>query len=58
VLKKYAIPILGAISETEEEYSEAYRLKRFLQFFKTISDDGAIVNNSILREFIGGSIFE
>jgi uridine kinase len=58
VLKKYAVPILGAISETEEEYSEAYRLKRFLQFFKTVEDDSAIVNNSILREFIGGSIFE
>jgi uridine kinase len=58
VLKKYATPLLGAIAETEEEYSEAYRLKRFLQFFKTIANDDAIVNNSILREFIGGSIFE
>jgi uridine kinase len=58
VLKKYAMPLLCAITETEEEYSEAYRLKRFLQFFKTIENDDAIVNNSILREFIGGSIFE
>jgi uridine kinase len=58
VLKKYATPILGAVSETDEEYSEAYRLKRFLQFFKTIENDSAIANNSILREFIGGSIFE
>ncbi|MDR1573475.1 MAG: nucleoside kinase [Clostridiales Family XIII bacterium] len=58
VLKKYAAPILGAIQETDEEYSEAYRLKRLLQFFKTIEEDSAIVNNSILREFIGGSIFE
>ena len=30
---------------------------RFLQFFRTIEDDSMIVNNSILREFIGGSIF-
>jgi uridine kinase len=58
VLKKYAMPLIGAISENEEEYSEAYRLKRFLQFFRTIEDDSAIVNNSIVREFIGGSIFE
>jgi uridine kinase len=58
VLKKYVMPLLGAITEDEEEYSEAYRLKRFMQFFKTIEDDGAIVNNSIVREFIGGSIFE
>ncbi|MDR2770569.1 MAG: nucleoside kinase [Clostridiales Family XIII bacterium] len=58
VLKKYAMPLLGTITETDEEYSEAYRLRRFLQFFKTIKDDSAIVNNSILREFIGGSIFE
>jgi uridine kinase len=57
VLKKYATPLLGVIAETEEAYSEAYRLKRFLQFFKSIEDDSAIVNNSILREFIGGSIF-
>jgi uridine kinase len=57
VLKKYAAPLLGAITEEEEEYSEAYRLKRFLQFFKIIEDDSAIANNSILREFIGGSIF-
>ncbi|MDR2089002.1 MAG: nucleoside kinase [Clostridiales Family XIII bacterium] len=58
VLKKYAMPLLGAIAEAEEAYSEAYRLKRFLQFFEIIEDDGAVVNNSILREFIGGSIFE
>ncbi|MDR1247115.1 MAG: nucleoside kinase [Clostridiales Family XIII bacterium] len=58
VLKKYVMPLLGVITENEEEYSEAYRLKRFLQFFKVIEEDDAIVNNSILREFIGGSIFE
>jgi uridine kinase len=57
VLKKYAMPLLDAIDESCEEYSEAARLKRLLQFFKPIEDDSAIVNNSILREFIGGSIF-
>ncbi|MDR1571825.1 MAG: nucleoside kinase [Clostridiales Family XIII bacterium] len=57
VLKKYATPLLMEIREDEEEYSEAYRLLRFLQVFREIEDDSAIVNNSILREFIGGSIF-
>ncbi|MDR1136151.1 MAG: nucleoside kinase [Clostridiales Family XIII bacterium] len=57
VLKKYAAPLLDEIGEDCDEYSEAVRLKKLLQFFKTIEDDSAIVNNSILREFIGGSIF-
>ena len=56
VLKKYAEPLLAAISPEEKEYSEAYRMLKFLRFFKTIEDDSAIANNSILREFIGGSI--
>jgi uridine kinase len=57
VLKKYAMPLLDAIPEDAEEFSEAYRLRRFLRFFAVIEDDSAIANNSILREFIGGSIF-
>ncbi len=57
VLKKYAQPLLEAIGPDEEEYSEATRMLRFLRFFLTIEDDSVIVNNSIIREFIGGSIF-
>ena len=57
VLKKYAQPLLEAIGPSEPEYSEAVRMLKFLRFFKTVEDDSAIVNNSILREFIGGSIF-
>ena len=57
VLKKYARPLLEAIKPDEPEYSEAVRMLNFLRFFKTADDDSAIVNNSILREFIGGSIF-
>ena len=41
----------------EEEYAEAVRMLKFLRFFRTIEDDSIIVNNSIIREFIGGSIF-
>jgi len=57
VLKKYAEPLLAAVQETEPAYMTAQRILAFLQFFRTIDDDHIIVNNSILREFIGGSIF-
>jgi len=57
VLKKYAEPLLRNITREEPEYSEALRMLKFLQYFKTIEDDTMIVNNSIIREFIGGSIF-
>ncbi|WP_303858237.1 nucleoside kinase [Aminicella lysinilytica] len=57
VLKKYAEPLLEKVSPNEPEYAEAERMLRFLAFFDTIEDDSMIVNNSIIREFIGGSIF-
>ena len=57
VLKKYAEPLLRQITPEEPEYAEAIRMLKFLRFFKTIDDDHVIVNNSIIREFIGGSIF-
>lgn len=57
VLRKYAEPLLEQITPEEEEYAEAVRMLRFLRFFKPIEDDSIIVNNSIMREFIGGSIF-
>ena len=58
VLKKYAEPLLKAIRPDEPQYSDAIRLLKFLRFFETIEDDSMIVNNSIIREFIGGSIFK
>lgn len=57
VLKKYAKPLLEQIKPEEPEYADAVRMLNFLRFFKTVEDDTAIVNNSILREFIGGSVF-
>ena len=57
ILKKYAKPLLEAISREQPEYAEARRMLDFLRFFRTIEDEALIVNNSILREFIGGSIF-
>ncbi|MCB6992277.1 nucleoside kinase [bacterium 210820-DFI.6.37] len=57
LLKKHAQPLLEEISRDEPEYSDARRLLRFLNFFEVIEDESIIPNNSILREFIGGSIF-
>ena len=57
VLKKYAEPLLEQIGHNEPEYADARRMLRFLRFFQSVEDDSMIVNNSIIREFIGGSIF-
>ena len=57
VLAKYAKPLLDEIDRSEKEYSEAKRLSTLLEYFDKM-DEMAIPNNSILREFIGNSIFE
>ena len=57
VLKKYAAPLLEEIPDTEPIYSEARRLLSLFQYFEDM-DDTLIPNNSLIREFIGGSIFE
>ena len=56
VLKKAALEELNKIDESNPIYNEAKRLKSFLGFFKEI-DEALVPENSILREFIGGSIF-
>lgn len=56
VLKKYAEPLFKEITRDEPEYAEAQRMLSFLRFIDTIKDDDKIVNNSIIREFIGGSV--
>lgn len=57
VLKKYAMPLLKAIDNTHPEYSEAKSLYELLKYFDDIGDE-YIPKNSLLREFIGGSIFD
>lgn len=57
VLKKYAVPLLEAIRPGEKQYSEAIRLLEFLKFVRVIDEEKFVPNNSILREFIGGSVF-
>lgn len=58
VLKKYAEPLIMEIGKDSKFYPERQRLLKFLSYFKTIEDESAITNTSILREFIGGSCFE
>lgn len=57
VLKKYAEPLLKAISKTESAYVVGKRLLDFLALISPMSDE-TIPNNSILREFLGGSVFK
>ena len=57
VLKKYAMPLLKAIDNTHPEFSEAKSLYELLKYFDDIGDE-YVPKNSLLREFIGGSIFE
>ncbi|MBQ8307093.1 MAG: nucleoside kinase [Blautia sp.] len=55
-LKVYAEPLLFGIRRNEPEYLEAKRLLKFLDFFVPVPNDD-VPNNSLLREFIGGSCF-
>ena len=57
MLKKYAEPLLREIGKDEPEHSEAVRMLKFLEFFSIIEDETLVPNNSIIREFIGGSVF-
>ena len=57
VLKQYAEPLLFGIPRDSEEYLEAKRLLKFLDYFLGVSPE-TIPKNSILREFIGGSCFQ
>lgn len=57
VLKTYAEPLLFSVPRDCDEYIEAKRLLKFLDFFLGV-DSGNIPSNSLLREFIGGSCFE
>ncbi len=56
VLREYALPLLMEIKQEDAEYAEAKRLITLLSYFKPIGIE-YIPESSILREFIGGSIF-
>ena len=57
LLKKQALPLLEEVQEGTPEYLEAKRLKWVLNRFHNIPSD-LLPPDSLLREFIGGSIFE
>ena len=56
VLKPYAESILFGIPKDVPEYVEAKRLLKFLDYFIGVSSE-EIPKNSLMREFVGGSIF-
>lgn len=56
VLKMQAEPLLQQVPENCEEFAEAYRLLKFLKYFKGIPYNN-LPPTSLLREFLGGSSF-
>ena len=56
VLKTYVEPLLYSVSQDSPYYEEAKRLINFLRLFLPIPAD-VVPQDSILREFIGGSCF-
>lgn len=57
ILKQFAEPLLFCIKKGEPEYYEAKRLLKFLEYFLGVSSEN-LPNNSLCREFVGGSCFE
>ena len=56
VLKTFAEPLLFQIPKEAKEYYEAKRLLKFLNYFLSVPSE-SLPNNSICREFVGGSCF-
>ena len=57
VLKDFVEPVLRKVPNRCPEYSEAYRLLRFLNYFVSVQDK-ELPPTSLLREFLGGSSFQ
>lgn len=57
VLKRYAVPLLEMVPRDVPEYTKANCLLDFCRCFSDITEEYDIPNNSLLREFIGKSIF-
>ena len=56
-LRAYAEPILANVPERSPANAEAYRLLRFMRYFKYIPQED-LPKTSLLREFLGGGSFE
>ena len=57
VIKQQAEPLLEQVPENCEEYSQAYRLLKFLKYIRPIPNR-QVPPTSLLREFLGGSSFK
>lgn len=57
IIKIYAEPLLYSVDITSPYYEDAKRLINFLRLFLPLPSE-AVPKDSILREFIGGSVFE
>ncbi len=57
VLKKHIEPLLMNISNEAPEYPEVKRILKFLSYVLSVPSDQVIPNTSIIKEFIGGSVF-
>ena len=55
-IRRHVEPVLMQVPRTVPEYSEAYRLLKFLSYFNYITDR-ELPPTSLLREFLGGSSF-
>ncbi len=56
VLKSHVDPILYQVPESSPAFSEACRLRRFMEYFIPVPDHD-LPPTSLLREFLGGSSF-
>ena len=57
VLKGYAEPLLRKIDKESPYFNQAKRMLDFLQYFEIINPE-TVPQNSIIKEFIGGSYFK
>lgn len=57
VLKGYVEPLLHTVREDSPVFGDALRLLHILKFVPSIQSEG-IPNNSVIREFIGGSCLD
>ena len=57
VIKQQAIPILEQVPENCDQFTEAFRLRKFLEYFLPVPNR-QLPPTSLLREFLGGSSFK
>ncbi len=57
VLKKHIEPLLMNITSDAPEYPEVKRILKFLSYVLSVPSDQVIPNTSIIKEFIGGSVY-